>query len=226
MSSVSNLTAVRAMISDAPREELQILTRGLCEELELVKSQLGWIIEEEANAEAVAQALRKELDATKAELGATKAELGATKAKLDAAEEEGFELETELHDLLQEALADKAAADEAAAEAAAALGKLQKELGACKAELGATKAKLDAAEGEVDAATKLFQAMRSDLERLNAENKDLQKKNARLRKQSLGLENQIRGAMAVALREAMGLVDPRRRSPRLAEVASKKPAKV
>jgi chromosome segregation ATPase len=159
MSSVSNLTAVRALISDAPREELQILTRGLCEELELVKSQLGWIIEEEANAEAVAQALRKELDAT-------------------------------------------------------------------KAELGATKAKLDAAEGEVHAATKLFQAMRSDLERLNAENKDLQKKNARLRKQSLGLENQIRGAIAVALREAMGLVDPRRRSPRLAEVAAKKAAKV
>jgi chromosome segregation ATPase len=219
MSSVSNLTAVRAMISDAPREELQILTKGLCEELELVKSQLGWIIEEEANAEAVAQALRKELDATKAELGATKAELGATKAelgatkaKLDAAEEEGFELETELHDLLQEALADKAAADEAAAEAAAALGKLQKELDACKAELVASKARASAMGAMVV-------TMKKELSKEAG-------KNARLRKQSLGLENQIRGAIAVALREAMGLVDPRRRSPRLAEVASKKAAKV
>jgi len=84
MSSVSNLTAVRAMISNAPREELQILTRGLCEELELVNLQMDGIIQGEAHAEATVQALRKELDATKAELGATKAELHASKARASA----------------------------------------------------------------------------------------------------------------------------------------------
>ena len=161
MSSVSNLTAVRELIEyaiykdnltpvheiiyNAPRDELQILARGLCEELEKVLAQTGDLCMSEHALETAYNALRKEFDATKAELGATKAELGATKAKLDAAEEEGFDLQAELHIVVQEALADKAAARAARARASEALGKLQKELGTAKAKLGATKAQLVAA---------------------------------------------------------------------------------
>jgi chromosome segregation ATPase len=183
MSSVTNLTAVRAMISNAPREELQILTRGLCEELELVNSQMDGIIQGEANAEATVQALRKELDATKAVLG-------ATKVKLDTSEE-------------------------VAKVATATLGKLQNELDASKAQASAMGA--------------MVVTMKKELSKEAREH-------ARLLKQLLVLENQLRDSKAqlLAAKEATKMMAgawlraarPRRRSPRLAEVAAKKSTKV
>ena len=182
----SNLTPVHEIIYNAPHDELQILARGLCEELEQLLAQSGEVCVSEAALETAYNALRKEFDATKAELGATKAELGATKAKLDDT----------------------------------------------KAELGTAKAQLGTAKARAYSMGELAVETRRSL------NKEV-REHAQLRKRSLVIENKLRDAKAKLgatkaklgaskaqlVAAAVAASRPRRRSPRLVEVAAKKAAK-